>query len=123
MVYISVYSSHLGCLFPQHGAGKKHERRILLESWQLRLVERAPWRLLRGLIRSDGSVFVNRTGPYAYLTYDFCNKSSDIVELFTTACDEVGVRHRATWWRGIWRIRISRRASVKLMLANVGMKT
>jgi hypothetical protein len=122
MVYLSLYSSHLVCLFPQHGRGKKHERRILLEAWQRRLVEQAPWGLLRGLIRSDGSVFVNRTGPYHYLAYDFCNKSKDIIDMFTKACRAVGVDYRATCWHDLWRIRINRRRSVDLLLAEVGTK-
>ena len=29
---VKVYSKHLHCLFPQHGPGKKHERRITLEA-------------------------------------------------------------------------------------------
>ena len=82
MVVLWAYSSHLTCLFPQHGAGKKHERRIALEPWQQELVAAAPWAFLRGCIRSDGSVFVNRTGRYEYLSYDFCNLSQDILGLF-----------------------------------------
>ena len=31
MVVVWGYSSHLSCLFPQHGEGKKHERQIMLE--------------------------------------------------------------------------------------------
>jgi hypothetical protein len=31
MTVLSVHSSHLPCLFPQHGRGMKHERRILLD--------------------------------------------------------------------------------------------
>lgn len=123
MFFVSVYSSHLACLFPQHGDGKKHERRILLEPWQRRLADQAPWSLLRGLIRSDGCAFVNRTGPYEYLSYDFTNKSKDIVDLFTTACDLVGVYHRVTCWRGSWHVRINRRGSVELMMANIGLKS
>ena len=76
MVVLWAYSSHLTCLFPQHGAGKKHERPIALEPWQQELVAAAPWAFLRGCIRSDGSVFVNRTGRYEYLSYDFCNLSA-----------------------------------------------
>jgi Homeodomain-like domain len=53
-VNVSVYSLHLPCLFPQHGAGKKHQRRITLEPWQWSLVGLAPGALLRGLIRSNG---------------------------------------------------------------------
>ncbi len=43
------YSTHWPHLFPQHGPGVKHERRIALEPWQERVVERYPGRLLRGL--------------------------------------------------------------------------
>jgi hypothetical protein len=77
---LSVYSSHLACLFPQHGRGKKHERRIILEPWQERLVWTAPWPFIRGCIRTDGCAFINRTDvhreqPYEYLSYDFANMS------------------------------------------------
>jgi len=123
MFIVSIYSSHLTCLFPQSGEGKKHERRISLENWQRRLIEQAPWGLLRGCIRSDGCVFVNRTESHDYLTYDFSNKSKDIIELFTMACGLVGVEYRVTCWRGLWRVRINRRRSVDLMLAEVGMKS
>jgi Homeodomain-like domain len=34
MVFVSLYSSHLLCLFPQHGRGMKYQRRIALEPWQ-----------------------------------------------------------------------------------------
>ena len=53
----------------------------MLETWQ-RLVGAAPWAFLRGCIRSDGCVFVNRTGRYEYLSYGFTNYSSDILDLF-----------------------------------------
>jgi hypothetical protein len=78
-------------LFPQHGPGIKHRRSIWLEDWQRKLVEDAPFALLRGCIRSDGCVFVNRTDvhrsqPYEYLSYQFSNMSKDIVDLFVQAC-------------------------------------
>jgi hypothetical protein len=119
---VSVYSSHLRCLFPQDGTGKKHERRIRLEGWQQDALERAPWGFLRGCIRTDGCVFVNRTGRHEYLTYHFCNRSRDIIDLFTMSCSLVGVEHRVTYWKGSWNVRINRRKSVELMLAEVGMK-
>jgi LAGLIDADG DNA endonuclease family protein len=122
MFVVSLYSSHLICLFPQDGEGKKHERAIVLEAWQRGLVERAPWDLLRGLIRSDGSVFINRTGPYRYLSFHFSNRSKDIIDLLTRACNLVGVEHRVTCWRGLWNVRVNRRTSVALMLAEVGTK-
>jgi hypothetical protein len=121
-VVVWVYSQHLVCLFPQHGPGKKHDRKIELEPWQWRLVEEAPWSLLRGLIRSDGCAFINRTGPYEYLSYDFGNLSKDLIDIFTTTCDLVGVEYRATQYRRRWSVRINRRASVSLMQENVGLK-
>ena len=86
MVVLWAYSLHLTCLFPQHGAGKKHDRPVVLEPWQNALVDAAPWAFLRGCIRSDGCVFVNRTGRYEYLSYDFSNLSQDILDLFVATC-------------------------------------
>lgn len=87
MVYASLYSSHLPCLFPQDGPGMKHKRRIVLEPWQREIVEAAPWPFIRGCIRTDGCAFINRTDvhreqPYQYLSYQFSNMSTDIVDLF-----------------------------------------
>jgi hypothetical protein len=123
MIYLSVYSRHMPCLFPQDGEGPKHCRSLELEDWQSDLVERAPWGVIRGLIRSDGCAFINRTGPYEYLSYDFTNKSKDIVDLFTSTCDAVGVRYRLTQFRGCWKVRINRRTSVQRMLERVGVKS
>ena len=47
-------------LFPQMGPGRKHERTIALAAWQREIVERHPWRFVRGLIHSDGCRTVNR---------------------------------------------------------------
>lgn len=119
-----VYSSHLPCLFPQHGRGLKHLRPITLENWQIQLVEQEPWPLIRGLIRSDGCSFVNRTGPYEYLSFCFSNCSAGIVDLFLGACEAVGVLYRINFseQRRIWHVRINRRESVALMLEHVGVK-
>jgi hypothetical protein len=119
---LSVYSSHLRCVFPQHGPGPKHERAIGLEDWQWRSLEAAPWAFLRGCIRSDGSVFVNRTGPYEYLSCDFGNCSADIVGLFASACDLAGIAYRVNCHRGAWHVRINRRASMARVLEHVGLK-
>jgi hypothetical protein len=119
MVVLWAYSSHMTCLFPQHGAGKKHERRIALMPWQQELVATAPWAFLRGCIRSDGSVFVNRTGPYEYLSYDFCNLSQDILGIFEAVCLSLGLRPRRT----SSRVRLNRRADVALLSDHVGVKS
>ena len=96
----------------------KYNRDIVLEEWQARIVEREPWNFMRGLIRSDGCVFINRTGRYEYLSYEFSNLSAQIRELFMDACDRVDVSYR-----GYRRyVRICRRHSVALMQEHVGMK-
>ena len=118
MTVLRVYSSHLPCLFPQHGPGKKHERPIILEQWQQQAIDASPWRFLRGCIRSDGCSFLNRTGPYVYLSYEFSNRSSDILDLFGRTCESVGVEYRRYWKA----IRVYRRPSVALIEANVGIK-
>ncbi len=115
---LSLYCTHLACLFPQHGPGRKHLREIRLEPWQSETLKREPWRFLRGCIRSDGCVFVNRTGPYSYISYQFSNHSPDILGLFTLACDLVGIEYRAY----SQSVRINRRASVALMQEHVGGK-
>jgi len=124
-VDVSVYSRHLPCVLPQHGPGKKHLRMIVPEPWQISVLRRAPGAFLRGCIRSDGSVFVNRTGPYKYLSYDFSNRSSQIVDLFCLACDYAGIEYRRTGpgSRGAWDVRINRRVSVAKMLPHVKPKS
>jgi hypothetical protein len=128
-VNVSVYSSHLGCVIPQHGPGRKHERSIELEPWQGKILEDQPWAFIRACVWTDGCVFVNRTDvhrpePYEYLSYAFTNKSEDIVDLFVAACVRVGVFTRVTCgFRGIWNVRINRRTSVALMLDHVGLKS
>jgi Homeodomain-like domain len=118
MVVLWVYHGHLSCLFPQHGEGKKHTRPIVLEPWQDALVAAAPWAILRGCIRSDGCVFVNRTGRYEYLSYDFTNRSAHIRELFARVSDSVGVDCRPAGER----VKVYRRASVALLREHVGIK-
>ncbi|CAA9530185.1 MAG: hypothetical protein AVDCRST_MAG67-4075 [uncultured Solirubrobacteraceae bacterium] len=117
-VVASVYSVHLPCLFPQHGPGVKHERPIVLEDWQQASVVAAPWSFIRGLILSDGCAFINRTGRYRYLSYDFCNRSADIRRIFMASCDLVGVRYTTN----SDRVRIYGRACVRDLAAYVGTK-
>jgi LAGLIDADG-like domain len=127
-VDLSLYSAHLPCLFPQHAPGRKHERPIQLEAWQSALVELAPWPFLRGCIRSDGCVFVNRTDvhrpqPYEYLSYQFANMSKGIIDLFMETCDLVGVVTRINRNRkGLWTVRINQRESVERLYEHVGPK-
>jgi hypothetical protein len=118
MIVLSNYHRHLACLFPQHGPGKKHERRIVLESWQQAIVTAEPWSFLRGCIRSDGCAFINRTGRYEYLSYHFGNLSSDIRDLFVSTCAQVGV-HCCVSGK---HVPINRRACVAQFEEHVGLK-
>lgn len=117
------FSRHWPCLFPQHGPGLKHHRRIELEAWQREIVDRYPWRFLRGLIQSDGCRSINTIHhpkkTYRYPRYQFSNRSDDIRALFSEYCDKVGVE-----WRRMnrWTISVARRDSVALMDRSIGPK-
>lgn len=112
------------CLLPQHGPGRKHERKIELMPWQRELVGRAPGVFLRGLIHTDGWRGVNRViakgKRYEYPRYQFSNRSDDIRRLFTDACDALGVQWRR-WTR--YHISVAKTESVALLDAFVGPKT
>jgi hypothetical protein len=118
MTVLCVCSSHLPCVFPQHGPGMKHTRPIHLEAWQDTVVASAPWHFLKGLIRSDGCSFINRTGPYEYLSYGFSNHSPDIIDLFCRTCDALDLEYR----RYARSVRINRRPSVARLEDKIGVK-
>jgi hypothetical protein len=64
---VSHYSKHWPCLFPQHGPGRKHHRKIALEPWQEALVYDAAEEFVLGLIHSDGCrVVANDRGVLRY---------------------------------------------------------
>jgi hypothetical protein len=104
-VELSVYSKALPCLFPQHGPGRKHERRIALEEWQRALVAQHPEQLLRGLIHSDGCRFINTGRNWRHPRYAFNNRSEDILAIFRDACDVLGV-HWTTAPRTVYVSRV-----------------
>ena len=97
---------HWPCLFPQHGPGRKHERPIVLEPWQQRVVEAHPADFLRGLFHSDGSRVANWASRvvggelrrYDYPRWQFTNSSADIRELCCAALDLVEVPWRQSNW-------------------------
>ncbi|MFD8387179.1 transcriptional regulator [Streptomyces sp. NPDC059679] len=126
-VMVTGYSKHWPCLFPQHGPGKKHERPIALEPWQLEIVEANPWEFVRGLVHSDGCRITNWTVKdvggvrkrYEYPRYFFTNKSADIRGLYTDTLDQLGVEWKQP---NAWNISIAKRASVTLMDTHIGPK-
>ncbi|GGW93542.1 helix-turn-helix domain containing protein [Streptomyces chryseus] len=130
-VAVTSYSRHWPCLFPQHGPGKKHTRRIALEPWQHHVVDEHPWELVRGLIHSDGCRNINWTTRlvrgerkrYEYPRYWFTNVSDDIRRLYTDTLDRLGVEWRDCTRHGRpYNVSVAKRASVALMDAHVGPK-
>lgn len=128
---VKVYSNHLWCMFPQHGAGKKHERRITLEPWQQEIIDAHPWEFIRGLIHSDGCRNINWTTRmvggerkrYEYPRYWFTNVSDDIRKLYTDTLDRLGVEWKDCTRHGSpYNISVARKASVALMDTHVGPK-
>ena len=120
-IEVSAYWKHWPCLFPQHGPGRKHERRIALSGWQLRIVDQHPRPLLRGLIHSDGCRVTNRVlGKYEYPRYQFANRSADIRRIFCGACDRVGIAWRQS---NPATISISKRDAVRRMDDFIGPKS
>jgi hypothetical protein len=126
---VEVYSDwkHWLCLFPQHGPGRKHERRIRLEAWQVEMIATHPEALIRGLIHSDGSRHINRITRrlpsgikhYQYPRYMFTNVSTDILGIFTETLDLLGVHWTQTTARDI---AVSRRDDVAFLDRFVGPK-
>ncbi len=122
---VSSYSKHWPCLFPQHGAGMKHLRPIVLAAWQEDIVRAQPKEFLRGLIHSDGCRNVNRVSNrlgqrYAYPRYLFTNMSQDIKDLFCSACDLLGVEWKVMNHK---TISINKRADVAFLDTFIGPKT
>jgi hypothetical protein len=123
MTEVASYSRHWPCLIPQHGQGRKHERRIRLTAWQRAIVAHYPGRLLRGLIHSDGyrgtNTIQHPKKTYRYPRYQFSNRSADIRAIFCEYCDKLGIE-----WRQMnrWNISVARRKSVAKLDRFVGPK-
>jgi len=113
------YSKHWIYLFPQHGPGRKHERKVELNGWQQELVDLDPRPLLRGLLHSDGCRVLNWVKGNPYPRYHFINVSPDIRAIFGRACDSLGVEWRP---HNRFSLSVAQRDSVALLDAFVGPK-
>jgi Homeodomain-like domain-containing protein len=117
---VSAYSKSWPHLFPQHGRGKKHERRIVLAVWRQELVDHSPGLLLRGLIHSDGCRFVNTgRGNWRCPRYSFSNLSADIKQIFCDTCDRLDIHWTAAPPKTIY---VSRKADVARLDEFIGPK-
>ncbi|MFD4650529.1 helix-turn-helix domain-containing protein [Streptomyces sp. NPDC058441] len=128
---VKSYTRHWICMFPQHGPGKKHDRRITLEPWQQKIVDAHPWEFVRGLVHSDGCRITNWTTRlvggerkrYEYPRYFFTNVSDDIRQLFTDTLDKLGIQWtHCTRHGNPYNISVARKACVTLMDIHVGPK-
>lgn len=123
LAVVSACSKQWPCLFPQHGPGPKHGRRIELAPWQENLCREQSGQLLRGLIHSDGTRHLNtvrvRGRTYSYSRYNFTNASADIRGIFCKACDVLGIEWRRMNARNV---SVARRASVAVLDRHVGPK-
>ena len=110
-------------LFPQHGPGTKHTRRIELSSWQRALTTRHTEAFVRGLLNSDGCRYLNRVRvagcEYAYPSYGFTNVSEDIRSILCEHLDLLGIAWRRANERNI---AITRRCAVAKLDEFVGPK-
>jgi hypothetical protein len=126
VVDVTCYSKHWPCLFPQHGPGRKHHRKIALVPWQEAIgLDSHPDQLLRGLIHSDGCRAINRIKApggktYEYVRYMFSNRSDDIRGIFAAACERLGIECRQM---NRWTISVAKRDSVAAMEEFIGPKT
>jgi hypothetical protein len=119
-VVIGCYSKTWPVLFPQHGPGRKHTRRIELAAWQQAIVDRYPKQFLRGLIHSDGCRVLNHVNGKGYPRYFFSQVSDDIRNLFCETCDRLGVQWRLNRWNSV---SIARAPSVAILDSFIGPKS
>jgi len=120
--------NHWPCTFPQHGPGRKHERKLTLEAWQRDIVVRFPADFLRGLFHSDGCRVKNRATRivagekkrYDYPRWMFNNNSSDIMRWCQDALDLLGIPWRQPKWNCL---AVSTKAGVTRLDELIGLKS
>ena len=94
VVIVNAYSNAWPVLFPQHGAGRKHQRPIVLEPWQWSIVNQHPTEFIRGCIESDGCRHRRVVAGRNYPASSFTNHSEDILLLFIRVCGLISLRPR-----------------------------
>jgi hypothetical protein len=103
-------SRHWPCLFPQHGPGKKHMRKIELAAWQQVIIERHPGEFARGFSTRTGIEGLTGSGggggnaTVGTSTRVTCSSMSP-----RTSCGSVVRRWTGLVWSGDSRSRIRSR--------------
>lgn len=118
-VEIGCYSNDWPEMFPQHGEGVKHERAIVLEAWQQKIVDEYPIEFVKGLIHSDGARIKPMVNGKIYSRYQFTNVSVDIRNLFCDTVEKLGL----SWTHWGNNIMISRREHVAFLDEHIGAKS
>lgn len=124
---VTVGWKHWTCLFPQHGPGRKHDRRLVLEPWQQEIVLAFPAALLRGLFHSDGCRAKNWTRRlvagemkrYDYPRWQFVNNSIEIRRWCCESLDLLEIPWRQSSWK---TISVSTRCGVSRLDELIGLK-
>jgi len=120
-IEVCCYSNFWPDLFPQHGIGRKHLRSITLEDWQQGVVNKYPHEFIKGLLQTDGCRTNNVVNGKNYPRYEFANFSTDIRNLFSESCNQLGIH----WTRssGGRNIQIARRRDVEFLDQFIGPKS
>jgi hypothetical protein len=125
---VTVYSKQLIDMFPQHGNGKKHNRRIFLTDWQKSIVDRYTKSFLRGLIHSDGSRFFAKQDQR--YRYQFTNCSEDIISIYKEYMDKLNIHNftckksiKGLMTRHAYNVFTSKASSVDFLDSFIGPKT
>ena len=116
---VASFSKHWPCLLPQHGPGKKHQRKIELAVWQQELVDQDPRPLIRGaaaLRRLPGAELGERD---AVPPLPLQQRVGGHPGIFGRACDQLGIEWRPN---NRWSRSVARRGSVALLDELVGPK-
>jgi len=114
---VSSFSKHWPCLFPQHGPGKKHLRKIELTVWQQELVDldpRPPGPRTAALRRVPGAELGERDAVPPLPLHERVGRHPGI---FGRACDQLGIEWRPN---NRWSLSVARRGSVALLDEFVG---
>lgn len=116
---VGAYSKLWPTVFPQHGAGRKHLRKITLKRWQRRLVNLYPQQFLAGLMLSDGGRHDRYVDKHHYPFYQFTNMSTDIRNFFIATCKLLDVHYTTTGYR----VNIATRKAVDYVDSFLGPKS
>ena len=125
---IAVYNKFLPSIFPQHGSGEKHNRKIELSELQEKYI--CYKELARGLFHSDGSYYPtkDKSGKIHHF-YNFTNCSEDIHNIFKRCLESENIYSRRNiktidkCYTPAWVTTISRTAQVELAYNFLGHKT